>query len=156
MLEYIFTLGITVALFAIVVLMIGNMKTNSDNIAIKEELDIVANDVADRLSAFTSNVYINSQPDVNSSAYIYTQGVYFDLPELVEGKQYNVSISYSSTDKTGTVLVSYVTNTYVNSTATFKASVPVTNTTFNSQPGRYGIYYDNTTGSPVVEMRVGA
>jgi hypothetical protein len=143
-------------IFAIVVLLIGNMKTNSDSIAIREELDIVANDVADRLSAFTSNVYMNNRSDVNSTAYIHGQGVYFDLPELVEGKQYNVRITCWDNNNTGTVLVSYVSNTYVNSTATFKASVPVENTSFNSQPGRYGIYYTTSGGSPIVEMRVGA
>lgn len=157
LLEYIYTLIVTMVLFSIIVLLIANMRSVSDSIALKEELDIVANDVADRLSAFTCNAYMNSQPDVNSTAIIQGQGVYFDLPELVEGKQYNVNITYSDSQKVGTVVVSYVSNTNVYSTATFKAMEPVKNVSFNSQDGRYGIYYYTLAdGSPIVEMRSGA
>jgi len=147
LLEYIYTLIVTMVLFTIIVLMVANMKGVSDSIAIKEQLDVIANDVADRLSAFTSNVYMNSQKDDNSMAIIAGHGVYFELPQLVEGKHYSINI-YSS-DNRGTVEVTFALDSNVKSTATFKALVPVKNTTLYSQDGEYGIYYDGS----VVEMR---
>ncbi len=147
LLEYIYTLIVTMVLFTIIVLMVANMKGVSDSIAIEEQLDVIANDVADRLSAFTSNVYMNSQQDDSFKAIIAGHSVYFELPQLVEGKQYSINISTSGT--LGTVVVSYASNSNVKSAATFKALVPVKNATLYSQDGAYGIYYDGN----VVEMR---
>jgi hypothetical protein len=147
-LEYIFSLMIMVILFSMMVLTIGNIQTNSDRIVLKEEFDIISNDLANRISAFSNEVYLSNQTGTNRQVIVNNNIVYFDLPELVQGKQYNVSITYNDTaiPYSGTVRVTYMSNVNVYSTATFYSHIPVNNSSFYSQQGKYYIFFEKASG----------
>lgn len=142
-LEYIFSLMVMIILFSMMVLTIGNIQTNSDRIVLKEEFDIIANDLANRISAFSNEVDLSEQTSTNRQIIVNSNMVYFDLPELVQGKQYDVSITYDPSLHTGTVKVTYMSNVNIYSTAMFYSPIPVDERSFYSQQGRYGIFYES-------------
>jgi hypothetical protein len=67
--------------------------------------------------------------------------VVFSLPQLVKDKQYNIDVDYDSTNKKGTVTVTYVSNSNIFSKANFYSDVEVNDVSFNSQPGQYSLEY---------------
>lgn len=144
-LEFIFSLVVMVILFTIMMLVLGNIIENGNHVALKEEYDIIANDVANRVSAFSSEVYLNDQKGTYESTTIGSQVLYFDLPEPVNGKQYQVDVSYDAGKQTGTVRVSAVADSTIYSTATFRSVKTVAQSSFNSQPERYEMSYDPVT-----------
>jgi hypothetical protein len=150
-LEYMFSLMVMVILFSMMVLIIGNIQTNSDRIVLKEEFDIISNDVANRISAFSNEVYLSEQTGTNRQVIVDDNMIYFDLPELVQGKQYNVSIIYDPSLNTGTVKVTYMSNVNIFSTASFYSHIAVKNSSFYSQQGKYNIYFNKSSGE--IEVR---
>lgn len=142
LLEYLFTLIVMVMLFSIMVLTINNVMDISDRIVLKEEFDIISNDVANRISAFSSEIYLNNKMNMNSTTLVDNQRAYFELPELVRGKQYKVDVTYDNSLRYGKVVVSYASNSNIYSSTTFTTMLPVSNTSFYSQQNRYDLYYD--------------
>ncbi len=142
LMDYMFMMMITLIIFTIMLLMVQQVLSKSDSIVLKEEFDIISNDVANRLSAFSSEVSLNGQSGDDEKASVGHQAVYFDLPGLVRGKQYNVDVTYDSALKKGTVTVSYVSNSNIMSRATFYSETGISHCNFNSQAGRYRVYYD--------------
>lgn len=151
LIEYLLTLAISMALFVILLLIMHNTTDNADRIVMKEECDIIANDIANRISTFSSEVNITDQNGSNSITDIPSQVTYVDLPTLVQGKQYKVAITYDGVAKSGKVLVSYASNSNIYSIATFSSTKTIKEGSFYSTTGRYGLYYDGTTNK--VEMR---
>jgi hypothetical protein len=149
LLEFIFSLVVMVILFTLMLLFISNIISNSDRTILTEEYDIIANDVANRMSAFSSEVYLNDQKGSYDSTVVENHVVYFDLPEPINNKQYQVEISY--TNKMGTVRVSYVSDSTIYSIATFYSYIPVEDNSFNSHQGRYSIYYKMSDNKIKVE-----
>lgn len=143
LLEFLFSLIMVVILFTIMMLVIGNIISSSDRIVLKEEFDIIANDLANRISAFSSEVYLNDHKGSFDSTVVSDKAAYFDLPEPVKGRQYQVDITYDQGSKIGTVKVSYVSDSNVYSIATFPSEIKVEQYSFNSHQGKYEIYYDN-------------
>jgi hypothetical protein len=142
LLEYLFSLMVMVILFSLMIMTIGNVMNNTDRIVLKEEFDIVANDLANRITAFSDEITLTKQTaGINSTTTVDSHTVYFDLPELVSGKQYVVDVSYNNTLKSGTVTVTYASNINIYSIATFNTTIPVNSCHFYSQQGKYGIYY---------------
>jgi hypothetical protein len=127
-----------------------NTTDNADRIVLKEECDIIANDVSNRISTFSSEVSLNDKISSNFITDIQGQVAYVDLPTFGQGKQYKVSITYDNIAHSGEVTVSYASNSNVYSIATFNSTKPVKEGSFYSTTGRYGLYYD---GSNEVEMR---
>lgn len=143
-LEYIFSLMIMVILFTIMVLIIGDIQSNSDRIVLKEEFDIISNDLANRISAFSSELYISDRTETYRQVTVSENVLYFDLPELVNGKQYNAIITYDSDLDIGTIKVVSMDNVNIYSTATFYSQIEVQDSSFYSQQGKYSLYYDDT------------
>jgi hypothetical protein len=107
--------------------------------------------VANRISAFSNEVYLSEQTGINRQVIVDNNMIYFDLPELVQGKQYNVSIIYDPSLNTGTVKVTYMSNVNIFSTAAFYSHIPVKNSSFYSQQGKYNIYFKKPSGE--IEVR---
>jgi len=144
MVEYLMTLAITMVLFTIFLLYIQNTLDTTDRIALKEEFDIISNDVANRISAFSSENELAGESTLISDTVVDKQKVVFSLPQLVNGKQYNIDVDYDSTNKKGIVTVTYVSNSNIFSKATFYSDVEVNDVSFNSQPGQYSLVYSPT------------
>jgi hypothetical protein len=152
-LEYLFTLVVMVILFSMMIMTIGNVMDTTDRIVLKEEFDIIANDIANRISAYSSEVYIINGSGTDDCTFVDDHVVYFDLPELVQGKQYQVSIDYDTDENQGTVKVTYEKNVNVYSTAYFTSKIPVNGTApFYSQMGRYGIILDKSKSPPEIKV----
>jgi hypothetical protein len=143
MVEYLMTLAITMVLFTIFLLLIQNTLDTTDRIALKEEFDIISNDIASRISAFSSENSLAGQGTSISTTTVNEQKVIFSLPQLVNGKQYNIKIEYYG-DDSGKVIVTYVSNSNIYSEATFYSTVEVEPVSFNSQPGQYSLVYDDS------------
>jgi hypothetical protein len=142
LLEYLFSLTVMVILFSLMVMTIGSIMNNTDRIVLKEEFDIVSNDLSNRITAFSDEILMTQQTGMNVSSTVDDHTAYFDLPELVSGKQYVVEITYDDSLKAGKVKVTYEGNTNVYSIATFNSTVKVKNgVKFYSQQGKYGLYY---------------
>jgi hypothetical protein len=145
-----------VIIFSLMIMFIGDIMSSSDRIVLKEEFDIIANDIANRMSAYSSEVYlVNSQTEGAYDSTIVNEGIiYFDLPELVKGKQYRVDVSYN--DHMGTIKVTYTANSNVYSTAKFWSDISVEPTTFYSQQGDYKLYLDttapNSPSNPLIKV----
>lgn len=155
LLEYLFSLIVTVILFTILILLIGNIMDVSDHIALKEEYDIISNDVANRISAYSSEVYLNDQRGVYDSTVVSVESTYFDLPEPMSNKQYQVDVDYTpaagAKPEYWTVKVSSTSDSSIYSTATFTSNIDVrTPVSFNSHQGQYRIYYDRTNQQIIV------
>jgi hypothetical protein len=142
-------LVISLALFTVLLLIMHNTTDNADRIVLKEECDIIANDVSNRISTFSSEVSLNDKISSNFITDIQGQVAYVDLPTFGQGKQYKVDITYNSGTHAGKVIVSYASDSTVYSVATFNSLVPVEAASFYSTADRYGLYY---SGSNKVEM----
>jgi hypothetical protein len=154
MVEYLMTLAITMVLFTIFLLFIQNTLDTTDRIALKEEFDIISNDVASRISAFSSENNLAGQSTSISNTVVDEQKVVFSLPQLVNGKQYNIKVDHPTGTNQGTVTVTYVSNSNIYSTATFYSDLNVkTNpaSSFNSQPGQYSLTYDKASSKIILQ-----
>jgi hypothetical protein len=149
LIEYILMLVISMTLFTILLLILHNTTATADKIVLTEECDILANDISNRISTFSSEVYLTDSTSTSVSTDIDNQVTYVDLPRLVQGKQYKVDITYNSGTHAGKVIVSYASDSTVYSVATFNSLVPVEAASFYSTADRYGLYY---SGSNKVEM----
>jgi len=143
-LDYLLTFIITMILFTMMIMIINDVMNISDRIVLKEEFDIISNDIANRVYAFASDVNMSKNMGLNSSVAVLYHTAYFDLPELIQSKQYRVDITYDESTYIGTVVVTYVSNSNVFSTSTFYSLIPVEEAHFYSQQGRYGIFYNST------------
>ncbi|BAI60335.1 conserved hypothetical protein [Methanocella paludicola SANAE] len=152
-LEYLLMMVITIIMFSTMVLLLNDIQNRTDRIVLNEEFEIISNDIANRLSTFSSELYLNQHMDDDEKAIIDDQNagrpdqeIYFDLPELVKGKQYNVKIEHIS-GNIYTVTVASTSNSDIVSKTTFsnKAQddlISINEIEFNSQPGKYMISYD--------------
>jgi hypothetical protein len=147
LIEYIFIIMITATFFAMFLLLVNATIRNTDQIVVGQELGIVANDVTNRISYFSSKVnnYMHNSPYWTSNVSGYSEAI--DLPELAQGKQYFVVIKYNDSSKTGNVTVYYGSNTNINRTVSFRSGTNVANTTISSTDTSPKIYYypDNRT-----------
>jgi hypothetical protein len=145
LLDLLFMMAITIIVFTVMLLLIQDIQDRSDRIVLREEFDIISNDIANRLSAFSNEIYLNEQAGDDEKADIGDHSAYFDLPELVKGKQYEVKIRHDAGNKY-TVTVTSTSNSDITSSATFysaayDSNINIREVTFNSQPGRYEISY---------------
>jgi hypothetical protein len=148
-LEYIFSLVIASILFTILLMSLQDLTNNTDRVVLKEEFDIISNDIANRITKFSNDV-VNNKYDYASSS-ITSHEETFDLPELVRGKQYRVNVTYDDSKDLGTIKITYEANVNVYSIATFQSPVFVNTTSFYSSEKDCKISYDSVNKKINVE-----
>lgn len=146
-LEYVFILIITATFFGVFLLLVNSYFSNTEQIVVGQELGIVANDVANRISVFSCKINISTYNSANWTSNVSGYSEAIDLPDLAHGKQYSVLIKYDDSSKTGNVTVSYGPNININRTASFRSGTKVANTMVSSTDASPKIYYclDNCT-----------
>lgn len=151
LLEYIFLMTITAVLFSLFIIVLYSIFTNADQVIIGDELGIVSNDVAGRISGFSGGVYLNqySDPAWNSNVPGSTQTI--DLPGLVSNNQYQVYIDYDPTTKSGIVTASYKSSFTANKTAGFRSDISVVPVVLQSTNQKVNLYYDSPGNKIILE-----
>jgi hypothetical protein len=147
MVEYILAIVIMSMFFSLMVLVMNSMINNSDQIVVGQELGIVANDVANRISGFSQMVNASNYNSIYLSNDVSTYNETIDLPDLVGGKPYTIVTDYDGSTKTGTIKVSYGMNSNVNRSVSFRTAIPIAaGSTISSSSANPKIYYDPNLG----------
>lgn len=130
--EYILSLVITSMLFTIIILLSSNTIRMTNQVVMNEQFGIIAGDVANRITLFSSNIYNNQYAD----NYYHTTDLRYttimDLPPATQGDQYIVDVNYFPGNKTGFVKVTYGLNYNINRTTLFYSNVTITDSRFYS------------------------
>lgn len=138
LIEYILSVSITAMLFAILIVLLGNVISSTEQVILDEQLGIIAGDIANRLELASIDVYNNQYMDNYYSNQISGCTVILELPPAVREDHYVIQINYSDVTKTGTVKVTSGSNGNVNRTATFYSDIGVADTTFTYNLGNKG------------------
>lgn len=167
LLEYVFTITISALLFTMLLMNLGSIMDKSDRIVMGEEMDIAANIVANQLTDYSNELYLNDitlslPPSGYSSLYsmAVTQDAsfrYFNLPKPYSGKQYTIEVwdsgeSYIGESlQRGIVKVSYVSDPSVYSIANFNSPIPIKPDTIICNSYSMKISYDRNAKKMVLE-----
>lgn len=144
--EYILSLVITSMLFTILILSSSNTLRTTNQVVTNEQLGIIAGDIANSISIFSSNIYNNQYMDnyYYNSELSYTTMI--DLPPTAQGDQYVAQIYYFPVNNSGFVKVIYGLNYNINRTASFYSNVSIANYTLYYNGNNVKIYYPDIDG----------
>lgn len=151
LLEYVFLMTITAILFSVFILVLYTIFVDVDQVVIGDELSIVANDVANRISGFSGDVYVNQYGDPYVGSSIPGSGEMIELPGLVNGQNYKISVNYDAASKSGNVTIHYQSEITLNETAGFHSDIPVTPVSVYSPSQQLKMYYDKAGNRIVLE-----
>lgn len=144
LIEYTLTFCVLAALFVVLLLMLNQTIRNSNSIVLDEQLGIIANQLSNRISTFSSEVNISTFNNVNYSTSVTSYTESLELPPIAQGDQYIVEIKYYPGLNIGYVNVSYGLNIYVNRSATFQSKIFVQDSKFYSMNSKGTISYDGS------------
>lgn len=167
LIEYMFTIIIAAILFGILLLSLQSIITRSDQIIMGEEQSIAANIVANQLSDYSNELYLNdltlqlTNPADYSPLYsadaTLASARSFDIPKPYTGKQYSIEVTdddFTYCDGTtrhrGVVKVTYVSDPSIYSTATFNSRVPVQDNIITCNTYRLKISLNRAGGTYVI------
>lgn len=133
LLEYIFTIGISSVLFALILTSLSSTMNTSDRIVMGEEMDITASIIANQLASYSNELQMNDITlQLNDYTHLYSVAAtqdsvrYFDVPRPYGGKQYSIEVSDGGPGiQQGIVKVTYLLDQSISSIATFNSPVPV-------------------------------
>lgn len=147
MIEYILIIMIMASFFTIFLLLLNNIIGNANSVVIGQELDVIANDMANRIVSFSGKTGIDQYNSTYWASGVSSNTEEIDLPDMVGGKPYLIQIAYSDSDGTGTVKVTYGDDHSINRTAYFRSGIKVVPSTMASTGSNPRIYYDATQGA---------
>lgn len=147
LIEYMFLIVIMAIFFTMFLFLLNTVIVNSNRVVIMQELDIVANDVANRIVAFSGKVAIEQYNNTYWASDVSSNTEEIELPDMVNGKPYNVQVTYSDSTGAYAVKVTYGDDYSINSTAHFRSGTKVTPSMINSTGYNPRIYYEKTEGS---------
>lgn len=151
LLEYILLMTITAILFSVFVLVLYTIFTDVERVVVGDELCIVANDVASRISGFSNDVYVNQYSNQYGGSTVPGSSELIDLPGLVNSQQYNVSVSYDPASRAGMVNIKYQSDIQLNETASFHSDIGITPISVYCPSQQLNMYYDDTRRQIVLE-----
>jgi hypothetical protein len=140
--EYVFVIVITAMFFAMFLLLVNTTIRNTDESIVGQELGIIANDIANRITEFSGKIGANTFKSDNWTSNVSGYSEAIDLPDLAQGKQYTVVITFDNIAKTGKVKASYGSNVFINRTASFRSGTDVTDGMISSTDASPRISYD--------------
>lgn len=142
--EYVFMIVIMAIFFSVFLLMMNTVIGNANRVVIGQELGVVANDVANRIVAFSGKIGIDQHDNTYWASDVSDDTEEIDLPDMVNGKPYYVQVTYSDSTQSGAVTVVYGDDYSINSTAHFRSAVRVIPSKISSTDNNPGIYYEKT------------
>jgi hypothetical protein len=144
LIEYTLGLCVLAALFVMLILILNQTIRDSNTIVLDEQLGIIANQLSNRISTFSTEVNLSkfNDPYYSTSISDYTESI--DLPPIAQGDQYIIEIKYYDDAKIGYVNVSYGLNYNINRSATFQSTIDVDDNKIYYSNGKGTIKYDGT------------
>jgi hypothetical protein len=143
--EYVFIIVIMATFFTMFLLLVNSTIRNTDEVIVGQELGIVANDIANRISEFSNKVSIFTYNSTHWTSNVSGYSEAIDLPELAQGKQYSIKIKYNDNSGTGNITVYYGSNYNINRTVSFQSGTKVAETTISSTDANPQIYFVSNT-----------
>ncbi|WP_424357862.1 hypothetical protein [Methanocella sp. MCL-LM] len=151
LIEYVFLMTITAVMFSIFIMVLYTTFISVDRVVIGNELGIVSNDVASRISGFSNEVYTSQYSDSQYTSDVRGSAEYIELPGLVNGQQYKVSVTYDPATKSGTVNIGYQSEITLSKSASFHSDVSVRPVSLYSPSQSIYMYYDSVGNQIVLE-----
>ncbi len=139
--EYMFIIVIMSIFFGLFLLLVSSIIRNSDQTVVGQELGVVANDIANRIAVFSNKIAASESAGGQWGSQVSGYSEAIDLPEMAQGKQYTIDITYDSTSQTGKIKVSYGANANINRTVAFRSGTPVIGSTISSTDASPKISY---------------
>jgi hypothetical protein len=139
--EYVFMIVIMAIFFSVFILLMGTVIGNTNRVVIGQELGVVANDVANRIVAFSGKISIDQHNNNYWACDVSDSREEINLPDMVDGKPYQVQVTFDDLTQSGAVTVTYGDDRSINSTAHFRSGVKVLPSTVNSTDNTPCIYY---------------
>lgn len=127
LMEYIFTIIIAALLFSVLLLTLQSIITRSNQVLMSQETDLAASIVANQLSDYSNDIWLNTYGNgVVSLTEAGAGAKYFNLSKPDSGKQYSVKVAHDpGFSGRGIVTVTYLADPTVYSTYTFNSPIPV-------------------------------
>lgn len=144
LIEYILSITITAILFTMLLLMLNNTISTTNQMVMNEELGIIAGDISSRLSAASSEIYMNRYSDANYTSTVSDYTTTVDLPMLSQGEAYMVDLKFFDANQTGYVTVSAYSSGAASKTAAFHSNITVQDSTFICNGNTGIIHYDSS------------
>lgn len=151
LIEYIFLMTITAIMFSAFVLVLYTVFISVDRVVIGDELGIVSNDVASRISGFSNDVYTSEYSNTRYASGVSGSAELIELPGLVNGQQYKVDVSYDPATKSGLVTIFYQSEITMTKTASYHSDVQVMPVSIMSPSQSLYMYYDRPSNQIVLE-----
>lgn len=136
LIEYVMNFAITLILFTIVLLTYQSLMTQSNNNVTEEQLKIIANDIANKITAFDNVVSSSSNNRFISSTYGSDSGTInslsqtFNMQSQISGHTYYIDIYYNGPAPSDGYVVAHTSDTnIVPVKASFRTNHPVDATT---------------------------
>lgn len=148
LIEYILTLCILAILFAVLLTTVNTTLRNANTSVVGEQLEIIANDIANRISVFSNEVALSQSTNAHYTTTVSDYTATFELVALTQGDQYYIEIT-STWDNVnniwmGKVKVSYVPTPTIYKEITFRSHYEVTSIPFYNTNGEGEIHFDGT------------
>jgi hypothetical protein len=153
LIEYILLMTITAIMFSVFIMVLYTVFINVDRVVIGDELGIVSNDVASRISGFSNDVYTSEYSNTDYASSVSGSSELIELPGLVNGQQYQVNVSYDPGTKSGLVTIFYQSEITMTKTASFHSDVQVKPVSIMSPSQSLYMYYDRPANEIVMEGR---
>ena len=149
--EYIFLMTITAVMFSVFILVLYTTFLSVDRVVIGNELGIVSNDVAGRISGFSNEVYTGQYSNPEYASSVRGSAEYIELPGLVNGQQYQVNVTYDPATKSGFVNINYQSEITLARAASFHSDVSVKPVSLYSPSQSIYMYYDSVGNQIIME-----
>jgi ABC-type enterochelin transport system permease subunit len=146
LIEYMLLIVIMALFFSFFILMLYNMMTDSNRIIVGQELGVIANDMANRITEFSAKVNVYQHDDSYWESDISGYEEEVNVPGLVEGKTYTIDVTYDDVAQTGKVLVTYGPDYSINRTVTFRSVTRVVASRVSSTDSNPRMIYDSVPG----------
>jgi hypothetical protein len=149
--EYVLLMTITAMLFSVFIMVLYTVFISVDQVVIGDELGIVSNDVASRISGFSNDVYTNQYSDSYYATSVRGSAEYIELPGLVNGQQYEVNVTYDPATKSGIVNIGYQSEIAISKESSFHSDISVKPVSLYSPSQSIYMFYDSAGNQIVLE-----
>lgn len=103
LIEYIINFAIMLILFTVILLTYQSLMTHSNNNTTEEQLTVVANDIANKITLFDGIITSTETHGTTGTAFISLSQT-FDMQTQLSGNTYYVDVYYSGSSKEGYVI----------------------------------------------------